>query len=81
MTVHLALKPESTGLCSSIDSAARSIDGCANNRSLDGVARSIDSADRSIARNSSKKNRTDDLLSCTFVISLTNCWLPVHRAG
>jgi len=30
---------------------ARSIDACANNRSIDGPARSIDSADRSIARN------------------------------
>ena len=30
---------------------APSIDGCANNRSLDGAARSIDSADRSIACN------------------------------
>ena len=45
------VQPESTGLCSSIDSAVRSIVACTNNRSLDGTAWSINSADRSIARN------------------------------
>jgi len=66
-------QPESTGLCSSIDSATRSIDGCpsvdacANNRSLDGTARSIDSADRSIACNMDIK-----------YLSKVSLWFTLH---